>query len=172
VALLVIAGLFWLGTQITKGSAVAASGTPTAETSETPTPEPTAPQPAGVHAWDTLFGGECLEPYTDAWQQEFTVVDCATPHAAQLVYRGTLPGDASAAYPGEAELASQMNLLCTAPGVIDVKAVSGMTDLQVQGSYPATAEQWGEGARDYYCFASRSSGEKLTATIAGPGPAA
>ena len=65
-----------------------------------------------------------------------------------------------------------MNLLCTAPGVIDVKAVSGMADLQVQGAYPATAEQWDAGARDYYCFASRSSGEKLTASIAGAGPAA
>ncbi|MFD5865057.1 hypothetical protein ACFWGP_08895 [Agromyces sp. NPDC127015] len=172
VALLVIAGLFWLGTQMSKGGGAAASGTPTAETSETPTPEPTAAQPAGVHAWDTLFGGECLEPYTDAWQQEFTVVDCATPHAAQLVYRGTLPGDAAAAYPGETELASQMNLLCTADGVIDVAAVSGMTDLQVQGAYPADAAQWDAGARYYYCFASRSSGEKLTASIAGPGPAA
>ncbi|MFF2495342.1 septum formation family protein [Agromyces sp. NPDC058064] len=173
VALLVLVGLFFLGTTFTKGSAAEApSGSPSASASETPPPAPTAPQPAGVHAWDTLFGGECLEPFTDAWQEEYTVVDCATPHAAQLVYRGTLPGDAAAPYPGEAELATQMNLLCTAAGVIDVAAASGMDDLQVQASYPAEAAQWDAGARDYYCFANRSGGEPLTASIAGPGPAA
>ncbi|MFF2388326.1 septum formation family protein [Agromyces sp. NPDC058104] len=173
VALLVLVGLFFLGTTFTKGSAAdAPSGSPSASASETPPPAPTAPQPVGVHAWDTLFGGECLEPFTDAWQEEYTVVDCATPHAAQLVYRGTLPGDAAAPYPGEAELATQMNLLCTAAGVIDVAAASGMDDLQVQASYPAEAAQWEAGARDYYCFANRSGGEPLTASIAGPGPAA
>ncbi|MFE6965204.1 septum formation family protein [Agromyces sp. NPDC057679] len=173
VALLVLAGLFFLGTMLTKGAgADTPSNSPSASASETPAPVPTAPQPAGVHAWNTLFGGECLEPFTDAWQEEYTVVDCATPHAAQLVYRGTLPGDAAAPYPGEAELATQMNLLCTASGVINVAAVSGMEDLQVQASYPAEAAQWEAGARDYYCFANRSGGEPLTASIAGPGPAA
>ncbi|MFF2272881.1 hypothetical protein ACFVTX_11440 [Agromyces sp. NPDC058136] len=172
VAVLVLVGLFFLGTTLTKSSnAAAPSGSPSASASETPAAAPTAPQPAGVHAWNTLFGGECVDPFTNAWQDEYTVVDCAAPHAAQLVYRGTLPGDAAAPYPGEAELAAQMNLLCTAPGVIDVAAVSGMADLQVQGSYPATAEQWEAGARDYYCFANRSGGELLTASIAGAGPA-
>ena len=68
-----------------------------------------------MHAWNTLFGGECIDPFESAWAEEFTVVDCAAPHAAQLVYRGDLPGDAAAPFPGEAEIASQMNLLCTAP---------------------------------------------------------
>ena len=126
----------------------------------------------GVHAWDALFGGECLEPFAGPWQEEFTVVDCAAPHAAQLVYRGVLPGDAAEPFPGEAELASQMNLLCTATGVINLAAVAGMEDLQVQASFPVTEEQWAEGERNYDCFANRAGGEPLTASIAGPGPAA
>ena len=173
-AVLVLAGLFWLGTQLGGGAGGAATpaDSPSASATPTPTPEPTAAQPVGVHAWDTLFGGECIEPFTGPWEEEFTVVDCAAPHAAQLVYRGVLPGDAAAPFPGEAELASQMNLLCTATGVIDLAAVAGMEDLQVQASYPVTEAQWAEGERNYYCFANRAGGEPLTASIAGPGPAA
>ena len=170
-AVLVLTGLFWLGTQLGGGMAAPAES-PVASATPTPTPEPTAAQPAGVHAWDTLFGGECIEPFAGPWAEEFTVVDCAAPHAAQLVYRGVLPGDAAAPFPGEAELASQMNLLCTATGVINLAAVAGMEDLQVQASFPVTEEQWAEGERNYYCFANRAGGEPLTASIAGPGPAA
>jgi hypothetical protein len=65
-----------------------------------------------------------------------------------------------------------MNLLCTAPGVIDVAAVAGVEDLQVQAAFPVTEEQWTSGERSYYCFANRAGGEPLTASIAGPGPAA
>ena len=171
VAAVVLVGLFFLGTQLSGGGeASAPSATPTP--TETPVAAPTAPQPAGVHPWNSLFGGECIEPFESAWAEEFTVVDCAAPHAAQLVYRGQLPGDAAAPFPGEAEIASQMNLLCTAPGVIDVAAVSGVEDLQVQAAFPVTEEQWTAGERSYYCFANRAGGEPLTASIAGPGPAA
>ena len=172
-AALVLVGLFFLGTQLSGGGGGAASAP-----SETPTPTeapvaaPTAPQPAGVHPWNTLFGGECIDPFESAWAEEFTVVDCAAPHAAQLVYRGQLPGDEAAPFPGETEIASQMNLLCTAPGVIDVAAVAGVEDLQVQAAFPVTEEQWTSGERSYYCFANRGGGEPLTASIAGPGPAA
>ncbi|MDJ0323535.1 large membrane associated protein, partial [Cryobacterium sp. PH31-AA6] len=139
----------------------------------TPTaaPEPTAPQPVGVHQWDTLFGGECLQPYASPWEQEFTVADCAAPHAAQLVYRGTFPGDAAAEFPGEEALASQINLLCSATGVIDLTAAGEYPDVQVQGSYPITGEQWAASPHYYYCFVNRSTGEPLTASVAGPGPA-
>ncbi|HZK59473.1 MAG TPA: large membrane associated protein, partial [Cryobacterium sp.] len=133
----------------------------------TPTAPPAGPQAAGVHAWATLRGGECLQPYTSPWAEKFTVVGCAAPHAAQLVYRGVFAGDASAAFPGETVLAAQINLLCTAPGVIDLAAARAYPDLQVQGSYPVTAEQWTSGTRHYYCFVSRSSAEPLTASIAG-----
>ena len=168
-AVLVLTGLFWLGTQLGGGMAAPAES-PVASPTPTPTPEPTAAQPAGVHAWDSLFGGECIEPFAGPWAEEFTVVDCATPHAAQLVYRGVLPGDAAAPFPGEAELAAQMNVLCTATGVINIPTVAGIEDLQVQASFPVTEEQWAEGERNYYCFANRAGGEPLTASIAGPGP--
>jgi hypothetical protein len=173
--LLVLAGLFYVGTLLSGGgaggAADAASPSATPSATETPVAAPTAPQPAGVHAWNTLFGGECVDPYVDPWADEFTVVDCAAPHAAQLVSRGTLPGDAAAPFPGEAELGSQMGLLCTADGVIDQAAISGITDLQVQAAFPVE-EQWAAGERTYYCFANRSGGEPLTGSIAGPGPAA
>jgi hypothetical protein len=124
-----------------------------------------------VHPWNALFGSECIEPYVSPWEEEFTVVDCAAPHAAQLVYRSVFPGDAAAPFPGEEALAAQINLLCSAPGVIDLAAAGSFGDLQLQGSYPVNAEQWAAGERSYYCFASRVSGEPLTVSVAGPGPA-
>lgn len=181
----VLAALFFLGQSLVGGDpapvAVATSSatpTPSATPSATPSEAPaapveaTGPQPAGVHPWDTLFGGECLQPYVSPWEEEFTVVDCATPHAAQLVYRGLFAGDAATAFPGEAELSGQINALCSAPGVIDLAAAGGYSDLQVQGSYPVTEEQWADGAHYYFCFVSLASGEPITASVAGPGPTA
>ncbi|MEB0004811.1 large membrane associated protein, partial [Cryobacterium sp. RTC2.1] len=138
----------------------------------TPTPAPTAAQPVGVHAWQTLFGGECLQPYVSPWEETFTVADCAAPHQAQLVYRGLFPGDATTPFPGEAALAAQINLLCSAPGVIDLTAAAAYPDVQVQGSYPITAAQWADAPHQYFCFVSRSSGDGITGSLAGPGPTA
>jgi hypothetical protein len=176
----VLVALFYLGQKLVGGAApvaapnATATATPKTTPAPTPTPAPTAeatgPQAVGVHAWDTLGGGECLQPYTSPWEQTFTVVDCAAPHAAQLVYRGVFAGDAGTAFPGEAALAAQINALCSAPGVIDLAVAGALPDLQLQGSYPITAEQWTSGPRHYYCFVSRSSAKPLTASIAGPGP--
>jgi hypothetical protein len=175
--IVILVGLFFLGQRLGGGSTPAAAPTATKTATPTPTPTtmaaPTGPQPAGVHKWDALGGGECLQPFRSPWDEEFTVVDCATPHAAQLVYRGELPGstEPASAFPGEAALASQINLLCSAPGVIDLVGARAYPDVQVQGSYPVTEEQWKSGQRSYFCFVSRSSGEPLSASIAGPGPA-
>jgi hypothetical protein len=171
-AVLVIIGLFFLGQNLAGTPAAVPTESSSAAPSATPTPSPTevrdpnAPQPAGVHAWDTLVGTECLEPYTSPWDEEFTVVDCATPHTAQLVYRGILEGASGSEFPGEEAFAAQINVLCSAPGVIDFAAAGAYDDVQLQGSYPVTAEQWDAGARYYYCFASRSSGEPLTTSLA------
>jgi hypothetical protein len=172
VVLLVLAGLFYLGTQLTRGGGASpsADGAPSAA-EETTVPAPTAVQPPGVHAWNTLFGGECVEPFESVWAEQFTVVDCASPHGAQLVYRGTLAGDAAAPFPGEAELGAQMAALCRADGVIDTAAATAIPDLQVQGSFPVTEEQWAAGERTYYCFVNRAGGEPITGTLQGPGPA-
>jgi hypothetical protein len=125
-----------------------------------------------VHAWNTLFGGECFEPYGSAWDEDFTVVDCAVPHVAQLVYRGTFAGETATVFPGEAALAAQINLLCTAPGILDLNAAGAYPNLQMQGSFPVTDEQWTDAPRQYYCFVSRVSGEAIAASIVGQGPAA
>jgi hypothetical protein len=174
---IVLVGLFFLGQRLVGGTAPINAASPSAAATKTPTPtptptpEPTGPQPVGVHKWNTLFGGECLQPYVSPWEEEFTVADCAAPHAAQMVYRGLFAGDATTTFPGEADLASRINLLCSAPGVIDLAAAGAFPDVQVQGSYPVTEEQWTSGPHYYYCFVSRSSGEAFTASVAGPGPA-
>src|SRR6185437_14122845 len=117
----------------------------------TPTPKPTviakpgAPQPVGVSKWSTLGGGECIQPFTTPWAETFTIVDCGTPHAAQMVYTNLFSADPAAPYPGAPALANQINLLCTKPGVINLQAASAFPDLQLQGTYPATPQQWAEG---------------------------
>ena len=120
---------------------------------------------------DTLFGGECLDPFSSPWAETFTVVDCAAPHAAQLVYRGGFDGDAAAAFPGEEALAGQINALCGTPGIVDLAAAAAFGELQLQGSFPVTAEQWEAGQRNYYCFVTQVSAEPITGSVAGPGPA-
>jgi hypothetical protein len=145
------------------------------------------PVEPGDYRWDELLGGECFEPYVDAWQEEYTVVDCAEPHGGQLVFRASLEpapvesaeGDDGGAssppalspYPGEEALRSQMSLLCSAPGVIDLGAAGALDDIVVQATYPVTEAEWREGYREYSCFVSRSSGEPLDASLAVP-PAA
>ena len=175
-ALIVLVGLFFLGQRLV-ASPVAApiasvSPAPTPTSTPTPTPELAATQPAGVHEWNTLFGGECLEPYASPWEEDFTVVDCAASHTAQLVYRGTFGGDQATIFPGEAALAAQINLLCTKPGILDLTAAGAYSNLQMQGSYPITEEQWKTGSRDYFCFVGRASTEALAASIVGSGPVA
>ena len=129
---------------------------------DTAPPGPLAP---GVHAWNALHGGECLTAYSSPWEEEFTVVDCAEPHTAQLVTIGVFTEDPAAPWPGEAELASRLNLLCTAPTVLDPTASGALPDVQWQASYPATDAQWAAGDRRFSCFFSRSSGEPLGATL-------
>jgi hypothetical protein len=182
---LVLIGLFALGTRIPSlvaggqpAAKATASSVPSAKTTPTPTPVPTVtPKPAaavgpGTHHWDALGGGECIQPFTSVWAEQFTVVDCATPHTAQLVYTNILSADPAAPYPGPDALAQQIPTLCTAGGVIDMSAAASYPDLQVVGAYPATEAQWKSGQRSYYCFADRSSGQPLTTSVAGPGPSA
>ncbi|PJJ73544.1 hypothetical protein CLV46_3137 [Diaminobutyricimonas aerilata] len=174
-AVIALIGLYLLGTRLRP--APEPTPTPSVTPSATPTPTPTptveppvavGPLPPGVHEWDALQGGECLAPFASAWDEEFTVVDCATPHPAQLVDRGTFPSEPDAAYPGADALQSQINLLCTPPSVIDFAAAAQYPDVVVQGAYPVTAEEWDEGYRDYFCFVTRSSGEPFAGSIAVP----
>ena len=183
VAVLILIALFFLGTRL-HGALAAPTPSPTPTASKTPTPTPT-PTPTGmaapgVHKWTELRGGECIAPFTSVWAETFTVVDCATPHPAQMVFRGTFPATAAApstatpapsatpgGYPGVAALQAQINLLCTAPRVIDLSVAGGYTDIQFQGAYAGDAQEWNGGQHDYFCFVSRSSGQPLTNSVAG-----
>ena len=181
--------LFLIGTRLPglagPASVVAVSGSPTPAPTPTPTPVAAGPAAVGEHKWDQLRGGECLDPFTSPWAEKFTVVDCAAPHPAQLVLRGTFPANATApsssatptpkptggvasGYPGIAALQSQINLLCTAPGVINLAVAGAFSDIQFQASYAATAAEWARGQHDYFCFVNRSSGEPLTGSLAAP----
>ena len=182
--IIVLIGLFLLGTRLPDllGPAPAVA-TPTPTPTPTITALPIGPVDAGAtYDWDELLGGECLDPYVDAWGEEYTVVDCAEPHAGQMVYRAWFPNpDAdpldptipatvrpgSSDFPGVEELQAQIAILCSAPGVVDLAAAGGYADAQIQGAYPATEEQW-DADPSYYCFVSRSSGEPLTGSVAVP----
>jgi hypothetical protein len=188
-AILIAVALFTLGRSFAAGhdqAPAAATRTttpsPTATTaSATPTPTPTASEdqtvagtgplaPGQTYRWDQLRGGECLSPFTSAWAQQFAVVDCNAQHAAQLVYSAPFAADPAAPFPGEQAITSQVNLLCSKPGVIDLHAASAYSDVQVVAAYPVTAEQWDSGQRNYFCFVNRASGQPFTSSVAGPGP--
>jgi len=170
VGLLGVAALFFLGVRLSAVAPTEPTHRHTASASPTPlvTSLPAGPVAAGTHRWDALLGGECLASFPGAWAERYTVVDCATPHPAQLVDRGWLPDPATPGYPGQAALQAQMSVLCSAPGVIDLAAAAQYSDAQIQASYPATAAQWDAGDHWYYCFVTRSSGEPLTGSVAAP----
>jgi len=161
--------------------AVAISTSPTPKPSLAPKPISTAgPAAVGLHKWSELRGGECLTPFTTVWAESFTVVDCAAPHPAQMVFRGTFPATAAGStttspapgdpggYPGLTALQAQINLLCTAPTVINLEAAGAYSDIQFQAAYAANAAEWQTGQHDYFCFLTRSSGQPLTSSIAVP----
>lgn len=178
VAVLALVGVFVVGTRIPMLLGPAPGAEPIASPTSSPTASsdarPVGPVATGDWRWDELAGGECLEPYIDAWQEEYTVVDCATPHGGQLVLRAELPladgASTAGPYPGEEVLATQTLQLCSSAGVLDLNVAGAFADVVLQAAYPATEQEWDAGQRDYYCFVSRSSGEPLTASLVGPGP--
>ena len=171
VAVLALVALFFVGTRLPAllGPAPAVViSSPSSTPSPTSTAKPVGPIANGVHPWTALLGGECLDPYTNPWAETFTVVDCAAPHPAQMVFRGTFDTKTDPAYPGAEKLQAQISLLCAAPGVINLAAAGAYNDAQVQGSYPINEKEWADGEHDYFCFVSRSSGQQLTGSVAVP----
>jgi len=171
VAVLALVGLFLFGTTLSGPAEIlppTAAETPTDGSSQVPEVVlgPVAP---GVHAWDELLGTECLEPYTSPWEEQFTVVDCGTPHAAQMLSTGTFDGEKDAEgteYPGVDALVTRATDSCESRNVINYGKAVYYKDLQVTASVPATADEWAAGDRDYYCFATRESGDAFNGTIA------
>jgi hypothetical protein len=170
-AVIALVALFFLGMRLPDllgpaPAVTAPSASPSPSASAVIAIGPVAP---GTYHWDELLGGECLDPYQSPWQDEYTVVDCANPHPAQMVHTGTfpIPDTGAEAYPGEDVLQSQALALCRAPGIFS-PASSAINDGQVAASYPVSAEDWDAGRRTYYCFVTRSSGEPITGDLTLP----
>jgi hypothetical protein len=173
VAVLALVTLFLVGTRIADafgpGPTPSASATPSATAPlALPPGTPIVPVGPGVHHWSELQGGECLEPYESPWQDEYTVVPCTEPHGGQMVGRGQFAEIEGSSYPGLEDLASRINLLCSAPAVLDYAVARTVTDLQVAASFAADEEEWEEGNRSYSCFVSRAGGEPLTVSVGVP----
>jgi len=168
VGILVLVGLFFVGTRMAPAFAAPPPPTPVESAAPAPAEEVLGPVAPGSYGWNALLGTECLEPFGSEWDLEFTVVDCAQPHTAQLVYRGTFDDDALAAYPGVEELQSRMSALCASPDNIDYDAAGAYSDVRISASYAASEQEWVDGQRDYFCFATRGSGEQFTSNIAMP----
>ncbi len=133
-----------------------------------PTPTPVATVPA--QPVESLKTGDCLQLYPSAWEDSYPVVDCAAPHIAQVLSRGTLPQPTGAPFPGTLALQSQVSDLCAAPGLLNWNWVAvwnedTLTDLR----YPNTAAQWATGARSYYCFVYTGSRHELTGSAVAGG---
>lgn len=161
-AILILLGAYLLGTNLGEQSAenTAAEATPTP--TPTPTPRPgTGPVDPGDYDWDDLRGGECVDPFFSAWEEEFTVVDCEDPHAAQVLLRGEFSDAATAAYPGTDALLAQAITECSSESVLDFAIAGQVNDIQISASVPATESSWEDGLREYYCFVARGSGEAL-----------
>jgi len=171
-AALALVALYLLGTRIGQAApaAVAApSSSPSASAAPVdPAAMPAGPVAVGEHNWNDLLGGECLAPYESPWQDNYTVVDCSTPHPAQLVSRALFPDAADSAYPGVEELQKRIALLCSTPEIIDYAAIAGAADVEIAASYPATEQDWADGNRTYFCFVSRTGGAELTTSVAVP----
>lgn len=170
VAALALIALFVLGTRLSSAfpPPVAASASPSPSPVATGGPLAVGPIAPGPHAWDELLGGECLDPFESAWQDEYVVVPCAGPHAAQHVLRGVFDDPSGTVYPGLDELQSRIALLCASPTVIDLAVAGTVLDLQVTASFAVDAEQWDDGDRDFFCFVDRAGGEPLTGSLAVP----
>lgn len=123
----------------------------------------TTPAAPGEHSWTELAGGECLSPFTNAWSQTFTVVDCGAPHIAQLTARLPVSADR---WPGTEALAAQAGEQCQTSAALNTAAAAAFGDVQVQGSYAPDQSTWDQGDKSISCFVSRSSGQPLTGSVA------
>ena len=180
IGILALIVLYFVGTRLPDLLGPAPVITASPAPSASATVDAIGPVEPGLYLWDELLGGECLDPYTDAWQTQYTVVDCDEPHAAQLVYRGSYQPEPEESddetpataeplvpFPGVEELQAGIDELCAAQGVVNLEGLNNLLDVTMQGSYPATAEQW-EKDPSYRCFVTRTSGEPLEGSAAYP----
>lgn len=172
-AVIVLIALFFIGMRLP-----ALFGPAPAVTVPSSSPSPSAspgivvgPVAPGTYRYDELLGGECLEPFESAWQDEYTVVACDQPHHGQLVRIAEFPVPETGPepYPGEEELQTRALQLCRA-GSLYSSGAAGLPDVVITATYPLSEEEWDAGERSYSCFVNRSSGEPLPGDVAAPQP--
>ncbi|WP_426623998.1 septum formation family protein [Leifsonia sp. McL0607] len=95
----------------------------------------------------TLTPGDCLQTYTSKSADSYPVIDCGSPHIAQLLSKGELPQSSDAAYPGEEALDTQIGDLCGQHLDWDWVRVRN-EDVQVDLRYADTAASWASGDRE------------------------
>ncbi|WP_375401083.1 septum formation family protein [uncultured Amnibacterium sp.] len=148
---------------VVRTSAPATVAPPPSASPSTPAPTSSVgPIAAGVHPWQALLGGECLDPYESPWQATYTVVACSGRHAGQLTRRVELEG---VEYPGSAALIATLSLSCSGVDAVTLSSAARYSDLQTAFSYP-TEDQWRSGDTTGYCFASRAKGAPMTGSVA------
>jgi hypothetical protein len=123
------------------------------------------PQSPGVWAWDALRGGECLARFDNAFAEEFEVVECSTPHSAQLVRAQLVSRDRTEDFPGEPAMAIVAQDICDVVDAIDTEYAQNFATLVKDVAYPITAEQWQDGQRVVYCFMRSSTNEVFEASL-------
>jgi len=131
-----------------------------------PTPQPSATVPS--RPIGTLAAGDCLQTYTSKEEAAYPVIDCASPHIAQVLSEGTLPQPAGAAFPGKDALDAQVGGLCEQH--LDWAWVGVWNeDVQVDLRYADTAARWASEDRSYYCFVYTYSRHELTGSAVASG---
>lgn len=123
------------------------------------------PQSPGVWAWEELRGGECLAFFDNAFAEEFEVVECSTPHPAQLVRAQLVSRDRAESFPGEAAMAIVARDICDVVEAIDTDYSQNFATLVKDIAYPLTVEQWEDGQRVVYCFMRSSTNEIFEASL-------
>ncbi len=131
-----------------------------------PTPTQTATVPS--QPVDALAAGDCLQTYSSKSADAYPVVDCGSPHLAQMLSKGELPQSSGVAYPGEQALNAQIDDLCEQHLNWDWVRVWN-EDVQVDLRYPDTATLWASGNRIYYCFVYTYSRHELTGSAVATG---
>jgi len=121
-------GLYW--------SALNPSPKPT----PTPTAKPAKTDRSGVMNWTALRRGDCIALVDSAWQDSYTLVDCAGAHRGQVLVADALP--VTATYPGADALAATTAELCAKNAPIDRSLLVDVPTLNVLRNYPPTEAAW------------------------------
>ena len=126
------------------------------------------PLAPGTYSWEELRGGECLAGYESPWAEDSRLSTAPRRTRRSWCIAGFSAPMTPATTRASTRLQAQINLLCSAPTVIDFAAAGAYNDIRFAGSFAATDKEWSAGHRDYFCFVSRSSGEPLTGSVAVP----